>query len=246
MKIVVQASKTGGKRKNKHLFFIVVFSENTRKLIQETWESFGIDTITCHVVYVADNGANLVSALKDEPHLRCICHCINLAVTQAIESCPQLVESLESCRKLVTHFKRCELQQDVETRWNSIYEMIHSIMKVEKELMALLATRKEGHLMDDIDRMLLNDMCVILEPFKMASEFLSADKEPTLHLVLPFVKLFNDICELKSHDSHEIKELKKNLREKVKEKIWLTEFHFMAIFVHPETKSLPVCYNQNY
>lgn len=211
---------------------------------------YGIDTKTSHIVYISDNGSNLVSALKDEAHLRCVCHCINLAVTQAIESCERLVQSLGACRKLVTHFKRCELQQhltnslkqDVETRWNSIYEMVHSIMKVEKEVVTLLAQRKEEDYVEDIDFTVLSNTCLILETFKMASEFLSADQEPTLHLVLPFLKLFDDVCEFKSYDSQEIKQLKKSLKEKVKEKIWLSEFHYIATFLHPETKSLSVHY----
>ena len=84
---------------------------------------------------MTDNAGNLVSALRDEPHLRCICHCINLVVTYGIASCEKLLHCLEDCRKLVTHFKRCEIQQhlttslkqDVDTRWNSVYEMIQFI-----------------------------------------------------------------------------------------------------------------------
>ena len=199
---------------------------------------------------MTDNAANLVFALKDEPHLRCICHSINLVVTHGIDSCEKLLHCLEDCRKLVTHFKRCELQQhltsslkqDVDTRCNSVYEMVQSILQVENEVMAVLVDRKEDYYIEDIDFILLNNICTILASFKMASEFLSSDQEPNLHLVLPFVKLFNDVCEFKDYDSPVIKGFKKALKEKVNDKIWLSEFHYVATFLHPETKSLSVCY----
>ena len=78
-----QASKTGGEneRKGDTILLIDLSLENTLKLIHDTLESYGINTALCHIVYVADNGSNLVSALKDEAHMRCVCHCINLAVT---------------------------------------------------------------------------------------------------------------------------------------------------------------------
>ena len=120
--------------------------------------------------------------------------------------------------------------------------MVQSIWQVENEVMAVLVGRKEDYYIEDIDFILLNNMCTILASFMMASEFLSSDQESTLHLVLPFVKLFNDVCEFKDYNSPVIKGFKKALKEKVNDKIWLSGFHYVATFLHSETKSLSACY----
>ena len=104
----------------------------------------------------------------------------------------------------------------------------------------MLTNRQEEDYLDEIDFHLLHDFCSILSPFKMASEFLSSDLEPTLHLALPFIKLLNETCDVKNKDSSHIKELKKHLKEKIADKICLSEFHYMATFLHAETKSLSV------
>lgn len=37
---------------------------------------------------------------------------------------------------------------------------------------------------------LIEDLCSVLMPFKFGSEQMSSDQQPTLHLVLPFLKRF--------------------------------------------------------
>ncbi|CAF4019369.1 unnamed protein product, partial [Rotaria sordida] len=102
--------------------------ENTWKAIYNTLESFGLHPNDSHIIFITDNASNLISALKSEAHIRCICHCINLAIQHTIENCTIINLLVQSSRELVTHFKRCELQNilpitlkhDCITRWNSI------------------------------------------------------------------------------------------------------------------------------
>ena len=169
---------------------------NTRKAIDDTLQSFGIDLPTTQLIFVTDNGSNLIAALDGEAHLRCACHCLNLTVQQSIESVPSLKKTLEACSDLVTHFKRTGLQssltttlkKDISTRWNSIVEMIHSIIVNKERIIEVLGERDEDHWIDVIDFQLLDDLCGVLLPFKFCSQELSSDKQPTLHLVLPFMK----------------------------------------------------------
>lgn len=223
-------------------------SENTKKLVYDTLSMFGIDVNSFQIVFITDNGSNMVKALECDAHLRCVCHCINLAVQQSIPSSEQLTEMISSCQELVTHFKRCELQnnlstslkKDIDTRWNSIVVMPLSIEKVYDQVVNVLISRKEERFVDEIDIDLIRDIILVLEPFKNGSEILSAEKDPTLHLVLPFVKKFKQTCEIKSTDSEPIKQLKCALLTKIDEKIWLSELHYIATFLCPETKSLVV------
>lgn len=172
--------------------------ENTRKAVEEILKSFGISVAASQLVFVTDNGANLVAALDGEAHLRCICHCLNLTVQQGIEMVPALKRVIDDCSSLVTHFKRTGLQssldttlkKDVDTRWNSIVEMLNSIKSNKEMIVKLLLDRNEEHWINGLSFSLIDDLCAILMPFKFGSEQLSADKQPTLHLVLPFLKNF--------------------------------------------------------
>ena len=177
---------------------LLSLSENIQKVVSETLESYGIVVESSQLVFITDNGANIIAALEGEAHIRCVCHCLNLTISQAIKSVPSLKTTLDACSELVTHFKRCGLQcmltttlkKDVETRWNSIVEMLRSIVANKDKVVEVLTQRNEEHWIGSIDFTLLEEICDVLMPFKLASEELSADKLPTLHLVLPFIKMF--------------------------------------------------------
>jgi hypothetical protein len=153
---------------------------------------------TSQLVFVTDNGANIVAALDGEAHLRCVCHCVNLTVQQAIDSVSSLKRIIDDCSALVTHFKRTGLQsslpttlkKDVDTRWNSIVEMLNSILINKEQIVAIMKERNEERWIASISFQLIEDICSVLLPFKFGSEQMSGDKYPTLHLVLPFVKSF--------------------------------------------------------
>lgn len=225
--------------------------ENTKKLIWNVLKSFGIDPDVFQIIYVTDNGSNLISALSGEAHMRCVCHCINLAIKQSIDECSPIDQLASACRELVCHFKRCELQhsitttlkQDVCTRWNSTYDTLWSIWLSFDEVEGILGNRDEAKYLSNIDRYVVKDVTDLLSVFKIGSEKLSADDVPTLHSVLPWFTKFKKTCEPKNTDRPCIAELKKKILSKLDDKIWITEIHYIATFLHPETKSLSVSAN---
>ena len=164
------------------------------------------------------------------------------------ESCPKVQSMIKACSELVTHFKRCEinstlpisLKQECDTRWNSIYDMLNSIYVNFKRIEEVLLSRKEHVYMDSIDEQLLKDLSDLLFYFKNASEQLSADQKSTLHLVLPWINKLKSHCEIKINDSPVMKQVKRLILQNIKEKIWLTQLHETATFLHPTTKSLLV------
>ncbi|CAF1031432.1 unnamed protein product [Rotaria sordida] len=83
------------------------------------------------------------------------------------------------------------------------------------------------------------DITDLLSVFKIGSEKLSADNVSTLHSVLPWFYKFRKSCEIKATDRPCIAQLKKKLLTKLDAKLWLTDIHYIATFLHPETKSLP-------
>ena len=176
-------------------------------------------------------------------------HCINLVVQHSIEDCTNINLLISVASELVTHFKKCELnhllsttlKQKCDTRWNSIFEMIHSIDINFKQIEDVLLERKESaDYLDKLDRFLLKSISEVLCSFKRASERLSMDEVPTLHLVLPWINKLKSNCEVRADDSNEIKKFKSILLTHIDEKVWLTAFHDIATFLHPVTKNLLV------
>jgi hypothetical protein len=170
-------------------------------------------------------------------------------VQHSLEECPKVNALIKACAELVTHFKRCELnsllptsvKQQCDTRWNTVYDMLYSIDLNFKQIESILLERKEySDYMDSIDHLLLKSIADILSHFKKASEQLSADQEPTLHLVLPWINKLKNNCEVKNSDSTVIKQLKKVILDQIEKSVWLTQLHDIATFLHPLTKNLLV------
>ncbi|CAF4905652.1 unnamed protein product, partial [Rotaria sp. Silwood1] len=195
--------------------------DNIVRMMKNVLISYEIDPEEMHIIYLTDSGPNFVCGLKDEVHLRC--HGLNLVLQYSLgELCPIINSMIKACSELVGHFKRCELnallstslKQQCETRWNTIHEMLQ------------------------IDEGLLKDLTKLLSYFKIASEQLSSDQEPTLHLVLPWINKLKSYCEIKINDSEAMKQVKKLILEHIQQKIWLTQLHEIATFLHPLTKNL--------
>ncbi len=170
-------------------------------------------------------------------------------VQHSIQECTIINLLITAAGDLVTHFKRCELnhllsltlKQQCQTRWNSVYDMLNSIDVNFKSIEDILLERKEySDYLDKIDHVLLKNVNDILAFFKKASEQLSMDEAPTLHLVLPWINKLKSYCEIKVSDPPVIKQFKTIILNYIKEKVWLTQLHDIATFLHPLTKNLLV------
>lgn len=155
------------------------------------------------------NGANMISAFEEEPHIRCVCHCLNLAVENGIRKGPaRLSQLLTSCRELVTLFKRAGLQgklqttlkQDIVTRWNSGFIMMESILDQYDAVMNILEDRGDDHFTEDVSLKQLYNFVEFLS--------VSQDKEPSIHLVLPWFTKLQKHCQATEQDSLIISQLK--------------------------------------
>jgi hypothetical protein len=240
--------------------------ENTRKRIFSVLLSYDIDPDIFHIVYVTDNGSNLVFGLRKcliyiipcymillfylegEVHLRYVCHCINLALHNAVDLCPSMQSVIKSYQHLCTHFKRCEmnpllptsLKLNVDTRWNSVYDMFESISLNFQKCEDLLLNRNEIYYMDDISRKSLVPLVNFLSLFRAASEQLSADTTPTLHLVVPWFWKLKNACEINDDDHLLLVQFKHAVSKMLDEKIHLTSLHYIATFLYPVTKKFSV------
>ena len=82
-------------------------------LIKFTLSSIDEDNV--NLIFVTDNGSNLIKGFRNDTHLRCVCHCLNLAIEYGLsKSSDELTVNIDSCKKLVAHFKRAGLQKKLD------------------------------------------------------------------------------------------------------------------------------------
>ena len=153
-------------------------------------------------------------------------HCLNLLVKHSLEECSKVDALIKTCDEWVMHFKRCELncmfsnflKQQYDTLCNTVYDMLYSIeLKwIEFQANGIYSVRTERILTIWI-KLIIHYWSVanIVSYFKKASEQLSADQEPTLHLVLPWINNLKNLCEVKNTESAVIKQLKKNILNQI-------------------------------
>jgi hypothetical protein len=80
-----------------------------------------------------------------------------------------------------------------------------------------------------------------LSLFKSASEQLSADTTPTIHLVVPWFWKLKNACEINDDDDQLLLiQFKQAVWKMLDEKVHLTPLHYIATFLYPVTKKLPV------
>jgi hypothetical protein len=132
------------------------------------------------------------------------------------------------------------LKINVDTRWNTIHDMLESISLNFQKCEDLLFNRNETYYLNNINRKLLFDLVKFLSLFKVASEQLSADASPTLHMVVPWFTKLKNSCEPKADDHVLLGQFKKAVSKMLDDKVHLTSLHYIAIFLYPETKKLSV------
>ena len=207
---------------------------NTAEAIKSLCVEWYIEITFQVSAFTTDNGSNIVKALNEDiPKIRIPCagHNLNLSVHAAL-TIHSVQKAVARCRKIVAQFnhsrldreelvkkqKQLEIPQhslikDVETRWNSTYDMIKRLCEQQAAVAAVpLPKRDLSHLeLPSNEWRLLEDIAVVLEPFKDATVFLSGDTYPTISVLGP---LFNQIklaTTVNDNDSAALKDFKRAL-----------------------------------
>ena len=148
---------------------------------------------------MSDSDSKLVAAVNPNfTRLSCSAHDLNLAVKHSINrEGTGICTTVEQSKKLVQHFKRIKsdtsplktkLVQSVETRFNSIYHMLDSILRNWNEIVTVLTDRNELSWIYSINYSDLEWLSKILSSFDEATLKLAKSTSPTLHLVIPIYK----------------------------------------------------------
>jgi len=100
------------------------------------------------------------------------------------------------CKDIVAHVKRSRIQAKLDTtlktavptRWNSVLIMLQSVLNNAADLKKLadeFSDKKLQRSLLDINLELLKQIVDVLQQFDMATQMLSTDGTPSLHLVYP-------------------------------------------------------------
>ncbi|KAL7380417.1 hypothetical protein ABVT39_017576 [Epinephelus coioides] len=160
--------------------------ENIRKeLPQQLVTVLGFDaSVMNNVVWVTDQGANVVAALRPYRHLACQDHLYNTVLRHALnteelaEEVQEVAETLLAAKTLVRYIKQSgqvsqlpkTVKQMAETRYSTVFLTLESIQSVYAELQELLQSRGESTRLRDVSPDVLAFLVEFLRPFSDAQK----------------------------------------------------------------------------
>ena len=196
---------------------------NIKQSIESVFHNYGLsDQDIKNSIFTTDQGSNMILALKNDVRLDCFAHILNTILRNAInnDQCPPAIfQMINSSKDLVRYFKRSSLhnllnislKQACSTRWNSIY-LMKPILEQYENIESILFEHKRSEVIriSNIDRHLLKELIDFLEIFYNATNEIEGDLEPTLHLVLPWMKKIKQYCNEGISETFDITTLKNN------------------------------------
>lgn len=219
--------------------------------IREYIEEFGLTPHVERITFVTDRGSNMVSALRKERRVHCFAHLINNTVSTMLKD----NEIVAAASAIVHYFKMSgqntvfgtTLKSHVRTRWNTVFYMNASILQHYEEISSILR-EKAKHLddLEKISRSKLQLMQDLFKKFKDASTELEGSSYPTLYLVKPWYEDISEHLNANDNDSVFISDLKRTGAHywHTTVKLYLTDIHSVATFLHPMMKGLKSCTTQ--
>jgi len=133
------------------------------------------------------------------------------------------------------------LIHDVVTRWGSTHKMVERFLSQQQPVCATLAgERGTWHLMPkDTDIAVMEQLCQLLEPLSKLTDALASETRVTLSAIKPVLDhIYSDVLVEKDTDTSLTKEMKKLMREDLKNRYpeKAKRVMNMACFIDPRFK----------
>lgn len=232
---------------------------NIREAIINSFAPFGITNnhLLENTCFVTDRGANMLLATKEFESHACLAHLCN-SVVGAMLGVPDVKKIVANASSLVRFVKQShigsqltsKLKAHVETRWNSVYDMMNSIIDNHQDLFILLQTKDENQRLSNVLSKLtclpmneIKAICQLLVFFKHVTTAIEGDKYVTLHSYWPTILEMKRILKSNRNDTELVEAMKKAGREYIDRSENSGSFHVshrhrMAVFLHPQMKGL--------
>lgn len=141
-----------------------------------------------------DNTSDLCNYLPE--HESCFCHTTQLVIKDALLSCTQLNNAISKCNNIASRVHKSTLiseQLETErrilsankTRWHSNIMCVRSVLRVSKDKLDQLDI---GVKLTTIDRNILEDFLVVMEPFEEVTKRIQGDQVVTGSMVIPCIR----------------------------------------------------------
>lgn len=233
---------------------------NIKQAIIDIFAPFGIteDDLAQHAYFVTDRGSNIRLAVKDFQNHACLAHLCNSVVGAMLET-PEAKKIVASASSLVSYVKRShiasqlssKLKAHVETRWNSVHDMIDSIIVNYEDLYHLLETKqgsssRPSNALDKITCLSVSELKAIrhlLAFFKEVTVIVEGDKIVTIHNYWITLREMKKKLQPNRGDT-ELQKIMRNAGLRYIERgesagSFIPAFrHKMAVFLHPLMKGL--------
>ena len=174
-------------------------------------EQLNLDTMDIEKFCVTDNAANMVKAIRESRYLErypCDIHTLNLCVDNTFDQTDGMNNVNKKCKALskLTHqstsvaneqlkttckrlgIKYKKLKNPNDTRWNSQYTNLESVLYLKTALQTL-ANEDETDLWSSLaltaaEWKMVQGAVTVLKPFLLATKAWEAEKTPTINLVI--------------------------------------------------------------
>uniref|UniRef100_H2ZY74 Hermes trasposase DNA-binding domain-containing protein n=1 Tax=Latimeria chalumnae TaxID=7897 RepID=H2ZY74_LATCH len=227
--------------------------ENIRhELLKLLVNTLGFDPSNLNkIVWVIDQGANIVLALRPYKCLNCQDHFLNTVLRHGLDSkeltceAPDVEETIHNAKSLMKYVKQSSLAPQLpktviqmgETRFSTVYETLNSILEIYHELHKKLEERGESYRFENIAPDMLQFLVSFIQPFYEAQRELEGDEYPTLSLVILWFEKLKRHCQPLSSDTP-VQAVVRLLK-----KVEIHDLHKIALFLWPKFNQLQMLSN---
>ncbi|KAM8714618.1 hypothetical protein ACLKA7_001038 [Drosophila subpalustris] len=207
---------------------------------------------------VTDNAANILGAVNQGNwrSIACFAHTINLVVQSSLSSTESIISRSKS---IVGYFHRSanglkvlketqqqlnlpllKLKMDVQTRWNSTYDMLQRLITVKDALAIALPRLRPDLILLEREWKVVKELISVLKPFYEITCEISSEKNITLSKVTIFCKMLGLFLTTFSAVTEEVKEVVNSMQDQMASRlssIEINELYAESTILDPRFKS---------
>ncbi|XP_063538121.1 E3 SUMO-protein ligase ZBED1-like [Cydia strobilella] len=190
---------------------------NLKEFFTEKFREWDIDGYVG--VIVSDNAANMLAAIRlgNWSSIPCFAHTLNLTMQASLDSIPDTVtrvkavvqyfnRSAPGARKLkelqeTMGIESLKLKQDVATRWNSTYDMLHRMSRMREAITFALALMRPDLSLDHTDWDVITKALPILHIFYEVTMEVCGENYVSASLYIVYNKLIKQKLEAYQNDA---------------------------------------------